>query len=333
MARLRLFNLFFAKKLALGVVMRVKNAFKVLISNFKLIYKSAFMRLICTAIFVALGYFAVYSHVEPIISNENTVNLLHATRDLFVKFLAGEGLDTHRLPEAFSAFMDMMKQEQKNVLIAIVEVFGVLFLLRVALNTFEYAFAKIINGFMSARSHYGVLVTLCLDFGKALAYSFLYVLINFVIEIAIFIVTTAILIYGLPVISVFAIFFAILFFALTLAFKRSITSSFLPNIVVDGMEIGKALVNTSPKTRKHFASLFGSYFFIMLIVFYLNVSFAVFTFFTGLAITIPITGLYYTTLALVDKYCVNQKRFYTDDDHIAFDSVLSEHSEFTKLMD
>ncbi len=313
--------------------MRIKNAFKVLISNFKLIYKSAFARLFVTALFCAIGYFAIYDHVHPILTHELTIDLLDSFQNLLLQFFTVEDIDTQRLVNSFNAFMEMINQNSFEIFVAASELFCIISALRILITMFEYAFGKVINGFMSARSRYGVLSNLFLNFGKAFGYAFCYVTISFIIEIAILIITTAILIGGLQIISIFAVFFAILFLATSMAFKFSIMSSFLPNIIVDGMGISKALINTSPKNRKHFASLFGSYFFLILVGFYVNVSFAAFTLFMGLAITIPVTGLYFTTVSIVDKYCCNGKRYYTDDDHIAGKDLSAQDASLTKFMD
>lgn len=313
--------------------MRIKNAFRLIVSNFKLIYKSAFARFCCTAIFLFIGYFLVYEQLKPLIDHQTTKDLLRATRDLFVKFFAGEGINTEQLPDAFDAFMKMLSQNSKEIAVATSEFVIVVLLLRIFINVFEYGFAKVINGYMSARSRYGVLTTLLLDFGRAIAFSSLSVVINFIIEVAIYIITISILISFLPLISIFAIFLAILFLTTALAFKFSITSSFLPNIVVDNTPVIKALANTAPKNYTHFASLFGSYFFLILITFYVNVTFAVSTFFMGLTISLPITGLFFTTLSLVDKYHIDNKLFYTDGDHVEGKRDVQTDDSVTVLMD
>ena len=313
--------------------MRVKNAFKVLLSNFGLIYKAAFARFICTAIFVLCGYLLLNKNLYPIITAEESKNLVYAVRDVFIKFFAGEGINTHAIPEAFNAFMAMLSGENAgNLFMIITETLATLFILRVAYQTGEYAFGKIINGYMSARTHFGFITTLLFDFGRALAYAVIYVLISLILETAIIVITIAILINTIEVISIGALLISIFFLVISSTFKYCLLSSFLPNMVTGKMGIIKALSRTVPHTKKHFSSLFGSYFFMIILFFYLNVTIMVFTFFMGLILTLPLTSLYYTTVSLVDYYHVKGKKYYADDDHIIVEKSIKEDAELTKFM-
>lgn len=313
--------------------MRVQNAFKVLLSNFKLIYKAAFARFICTALFFFVGYLLLYKNLQPIITAEESVKLVHSIRDVFVRFFAGEGIDTHGIPRAYNAFMGMIANENAtNVFLIVTQTLTILFLLRVACQVGEYAFGKIINGFMSARTRFGFITTLFFDFGRALAYAVIYVLISLILEIAILLISVALVVNTIESISIGAIFIALVFFVMSNAFKYTLLSSFLPNIVTGKMSIIKALGSTIPHTRKHFSSLYGSYFFMMILFFYLNATFLVFTFFMGLIITLPLTNLYYTTISLVDYYHVNGKKYYADENQIVVEKSTQEDAELTKYM-
>lgn len=313
--------------------MRVQNAFRVLLSNFKLIYKASFARFVCTAVFCVIGYLLLYKNLLPIITAEESVKLVHSIRDIFVRFFAGEGIDTHGIPNAYRAFMAMIANENAtNVFLIVTETLLTLFLLRVAYQVGEYAFGKIMSGFMSARTRFGFVTTLFFDFGKALAYAVLYVLISLILEMAILVIAIALVVNTIEAISIGAIFIALVFFVMANAFKYTILSSFMPNIVAGKMSVMKALGNTFPRTRKHFSSLYGSYFFMMILFFYLNVTFLVFTFFMGLIITLPLTNLYYTAISLADYYHVNGKKYYVDEDHIVIAKSAKEDAELTKYM-
>ena len=315
--------------------MRIKNAFKVLVSNFKLIYKASLVRIFFSALAILVAYLAISDHLMPIITHEATQNLIKTIGNLFtnfMNFITGGEMDTLSIKNAYQGFMDMLSGQHLQIFIASSEVFCIAFFLRVIYNMFEYAYAKVLNGFMSARSRFGFLSMLFSDFGRALAYSLLYVFISFMVEMAIIIIAIAILIGCLEYIYGFAIFLAIIFLVVALTFKRAVLSSFLPNIVVENMGVLKALAHTSPKTRKHFASLFGSYFFLNVVTYYVNVTFAIFTFLTGLAITLPVCSLYFTTVSIVDKYCCKGMRFYTEENQICSNHVADKGDSFINKM-
>ena len=105
----------------------------------------------------------------------------------------------------------------------------------------------------------------------------------------------------------------------------------MPSMINGGPGIGKALATCAP-ARKQTGELMGTYAFLIMACFYLNVSVAVFTFLSGLFVTLPFTALCFNCVAFVDYYVRKGKKFY-----VAYDTVVAPDgdradSEYLKYM-
>ena len=90
--------------------MRIKNAFRILLSNIGTIYKIVLYRFIGMVIFALVAYFAVLSELKPLFEQPETAALREAIDALLKGFLSGHGVNTETLRPAFDAFCHILAQ-------------------------------------------------------------------------------------------------------------------------------------------------------------------------------------------------------------------------------
>lgn len=313
--------------------MRIKNAFKVVLSNVNTMYKMVLYRFICTAAFVLIAYFAVLSGLKFIFYSEQFDVIRDTVNKLFTDFLSGNGLSdvAESLRPSFEDFFRMLYEERAHLLSALFGTFGLLLLLRFFYALGDFAFASAVDGFMSTMNKPGFFASLFESFGKAALYSLVVTLISLVSECLIFIVSLVIVVYAISYISVFAIILGAAFLVFGFTVKYSLLSPVLPSVVCDRLSVGKALKGCVRK-GKDFAALLGSYSFLLLLFFYVNVSFGVFTLYMGLIVSLPLTSLYFICVSLTDRYIVNHKSYYVDYNVVVSPKEKRENAEMLKYL-
>ena len=109
--------------------MRITNAFKILINNSSVIYKSMFFKLIVASILCLIGYFIIANDVGYLVNSPQVHDFWNAILTTFNEFIKGNGVNTQLLPQAFDAIKIMIRENAKELITALLKVGGFVFLL------------------------------------------------------------------------------------------------------------------------------------------------------------------------------------------------------------
>ncbi len=311
--------------------MHIKNAFKILISNSTVIYRSTFFKLIMTSIIALISYFVISSDLGYLFNSIEVHDFWNAILTTLTNFIKGDGLDTELLPKAFESLVEMLKTNSTEIFFVLIKVGLFIFLLNLVERMCNFAIGFLAEGYMSALTKYSLVASLFLNFGKAVLYSLIIVPIAIIFDTLVLTIAIMLAVYGLRVISIFAIIIAIIFVVLALSCKFTIFSTFLPSIVSGQKTVGESFVNCFKK-RKTFMAMLGNYSFAVMISFYLNVSVAVFTLGVGLIISLPMTSLFTVLLNFVDYYHLEGKRYYVNAEEVITPKQLQKNAELLKYM-
>ena len=311
--------------------MRIKNAFKILIGNSTVIYKSTFFKLIATSILSLIAYFVISNDIGYIVNSVEVHDFWNAIITTLTDFVKGNGLDVQLLPQTFNALLAMLNANVLEIFIALVKVGLFIFLLNVIERISNFAVGLLTNGYMSALSKFHLFPSLVANIGNAILYSLIIVPIVMIVDAVVLFIAVLIAVYGLKFISVFAIILAIIFAVFALSCKFTLFSNFLPRIIAGEQSVGKAFIGCFKK-REGFAHMLGNYAFVIMISFYLNVSVAVFTLGVGLLISIPLTSLFIVAINFVDYYQLQGKRYYVSAEEVVTPRQLHKHAQLLKYM-
>ncbi|MBR3864092.1 MAG: hypothetical protein IKJ19_03110 [Clostridia bacterium] len=317
--------------------MRLKNAFKILISNSGVVYKAIVLRLLTISVIALISYFVVSPLLKPVFTcddfQQGWTAIVESLRTLFKDFvsLADTNASAKALKESFDQLINHFITEKDALIKAFIGAGLFIFLVNLVERVGNYAIAFLYDGYMSALTKFSIVATLLANLGKAFLYSIITVPIVMIVDSIVFALAGLIVFYGLQVISIFAIILAVIFVILGLSFKLTLISRFLPNIIVAKKSIGRAFIDTFTN-RKHLNKLLGSYVFMLMISFYLNVSVAAFTLGVGLFVSLPLCGNMNILIALVDYYNEHGKKYYTSSDNVVTPKELRENADLLKYM-
>lgn len=312
--------------------MRIRNAFRVLFSNINYLYKSTLYRLLCVAFTVFIAYLVVLPGLSPVFEAAEFSALINNVRDIFSGLVHGSiAAATKTLPATFAAFTAMLKTHVSAIKWAAIGAVAFLYVCKVLLAAGDYAFGRIFNEHMSSYTHFSFLPTLAVSAGSAFSYGAIMAAIELVAGTVILGVSVVLAVYLIEYISFCAILLGILALVFGFAILRAATSRIVPIMVCENCNFFKAFKLTFPD-GKSLMSLTGNYAFMLILLYYINVSIALFTFLTGLIISLPFAALAITSLSFVEYYCAKGKRFYVDYDNIVSPGRSRADAELTRFM-
>lgn len=311
--------------------MRIRNAFRIVLANVSTMYKIVLYRFVCTAIFALIAYFVVLTDLDPLFKASETVALRDAISSLIRTFLMGRGDESESIKPAFDAFLQMLARERESLVSVGLETGGLLLLLRFFYSFGDYAFATMIDGFMSSMNKPGFLTASLSEPGKAALYALIHTIITFVADGVILFVGVVVVVYTFSLFSVFSLILSVALTVFLFALKYTMLTLFLPNLVCDKQKVGEALGHSAPSAR-NFRMLIGGYAFLILLFFYINASFGLFTLYIGLILSLPFTSLYFITITLIDKYIVSERSYYTDYDTVVAPKEKRENADMLKYL-
>ena len=311
--------------------MRIKNAFKILISHSVMIYKTLFFKLITSSLVALLAYFVITKDISFIFSQTEISEFWNSIITTFSEFLKGNPFNKELIPSAFDKVLLMLKANASTIFIAFFKVGVFVFLLNIISRMGNYAVGLIANGYMSSLSKYSLMASLIANIGRAFLYSIVIVPITLLIDFAVIALAILMGVYGVRVISVFAIIISLMFVVLAISCKFTIFSKLMPAMLVDKKSLKDAFKSTFAKRDKFF-QMVGNYAFVIMISFYLNVSVAVFTVGAGLIVSIPLTSIFTILVSLVDYYQIQGKKYYVSSDQVVVPRQMHEHAQFLKYM-
>ncbi|MBQ7407997.1 MAG: hypothetical protein IJW13_01810 [Clostridia bacterium] len=311
--------------------MRIRNAFRILISNASVIYKAALFRLITASVAVLIIYFTLYNDLLHLFQSDQAHALWDAIIHIFTDFVKGYGIDIDELPTAFEGFIAMLRSNVSIFTVVGIKTSACIFFYNVILRMGNYAVSSLYSGYMSAGTKFSLIPTLFANLGKAFLYAIIIVPIVMLFDTLVILLGALIGVYGIRLISIFAIILSLIFIIFAISFKFTVFSFFLPNMVVENQSVGQAFVNTF-KNRSNLKGLLTSYSFLVMLIFYVNVSVAVFTLGAGLVVSLPITTIMTLLVSLCDYYNHTGKKYYVDFDTVVIPKQLQENAEYLKYM-
>lgn len=315
--------------------MRFRNAFLVLLENFKNTYKILLYKLIvalvCTALYCAL----ILPEMNVIFSSAEWLTLKQDVLAFFTAFLptsSVEQFETVRdrlVNGSLPAFLQMIWGQAAGILVRFA-LCAVVYLLQRFVDTMCYfAVGSILNDRMRAYSDTPFSRAYLTNLSKSAKYSLLYVPIGFLFDLASILICVAVFEF---VTLLYAPFFCVTAIAISQALKLTSTSHWMPAIVADGTTLRGAMRSLSQTDKKQRPKVFAANLAAVFGIITVNVLAVLCTAGSALFLTIPASYLFLLCLQFVNYYTVTGKKYFITYDNIAKTSSFGDAEEFFKLV-
>lgn len=299
--------------------MRLRNTIKMVFATFGTTYKVLLYKLVIYTLIAVAAYFAIAPNFNAILEASKLPDLIKSFGEVIMSFF-NDTMAPETAQKVFTQnlghFNDYLKGNMSDIYIVLILLGLFLILLNFLDNLGIFALGEIVNDHMQSLADRGFVISIFKDLKKALLFSLIEVGTNFVFFASSLAISLAIYILGFDAIGLLAIFFAIIAFITIYALKQAFTTDFMPAIIVDGKTIGEAFKESIKIKKGVFGKTYSNYITLALTIMFMNVSFAICTFFTGLLITIPLSLLIIVAFQCVNYFTVKGKKYFISSDEI-----------------
>lgn len=305
--------------------MRFRNAFRLLIENFSNVYKVLLYKLLVILVAGALSAAIIVPNLVEIFGSTEWQTLFEDVKE-FLKALVSANAD--RLQElngeftgangAVANFLRFVKDMIPRLAFALLGVVLVYILKRFADTICYFAVGTVLDDRMSTYAKTPFSDALIRDLGRACVYSIVYILIVFVVDVAMLALCYFLFFYLLSFLNFFvSVFLSVTFIVGCEALKLSFTSFWMPAVVTDKMPMKQAMKQYGRMTKDQKRKMFSTYLVAMYLVLIVNVLCAIATVGSALLLTVPGSYFFLIAMQFVNYYTFTGRKYFLSYERIA----------------
>ena len=292
--------------------MAFKNAFKILIEKFGLVWMLLLYIFALAVVLVSISM----AFIIPIYREFLNAGITEQFAALFNSIM--EGASVNRWFEIIREIGTMSSELLRSSMSLRLNstlwlVFVVVIAYRFLLGLYELPLISVLDGAMSANAKIGFGGQIISLLGKSSRFTLVKMLYTVCYDCL-----TAFTMYGLfklldiSSVAVFAPFLIMLVFILLTALRYSMISMWAPRIIADNGKIFPSFAYSVKKSFRNFGSVFAYFSVAWVLIIAFNVFVGLFTFGVGLLISVPTSMLLVSVLNMTLYYGKSGKRYYID---------------------
>ena len=306
--------------------MRIRNAFKISVSNYSLVFKNLLFKLIV---------FALVSFVAGLILRLRISDFFMRLKDIFdeIKEIA-VSVYNGNVDSSFTGLRENLDGFYQYLSSNIGNLIGTGVILSIAVFVYRYlsgmgdcAVMISVNEYMTSMSRGRFVVTIIERLGKIAVYQLIDVLFTLLFDVLTVFVVIGVGALTMNVSVVLFLFLAIAVAVCFRALRSTVISQVMANILIVGKSLKEGFVDGIVPPKGYFGKMFVGYLTVTIIYFYLVVTSALFTFGVATILLIPFFSLLYASMREVDYFTINKKKYFIDYDNIVVPKELRENDE------
>ncbi len=317
--------------------MRFRNSFRLLIENFKNVYKLLLYKFIISLVAIALCCAFVLPELLAILQNAD-VKIFMADCEQFFKVVLS--LDGGALPVIKEAILgengslkmaiNVITAQTSRIVLTVVGCVLVFLVKRFVETLGYFTIGSVIDDKMTTYAETSFFTSYIANLGKASAYSLIYVPIAFVFEVGIALLVALMLI-TLPLLL--ALFLSMTLIVVTHAIKLTLVGKWMPSMVTDKKTLDEALYRDNKQEQKQTIKIFATYVATMYLIVILNMVAALCTFGSALMITVPASFVFLVCMQFVNYYTVRGRKYFITYDRIATNEDYGDKEHFFEYLE
>lgn len=293
--------------------MAFKNAVKILISKFGLVWSVLLYLVIFSIVIASLSM----PFIMPVVDALEAAGVGESISSIFTAFLGGTSLSGvfEMAKAAFFKFQEVVSSDYSvrvNIILFAVLVVGIAF--RFLLGLYEIPLVSVLEGAMSSNAKLGFTGKFISKLGLSCRFTLCKMIYTISFDVLIYLAAYGILqLFKLSVVALFVPFILIFAVILLNAVRYTFLAMWTPSMIVGGHGIFKGFYFGLKCTAKRFASVFSSFIVAWTLIIMLNAFVGIFTLGVGLLITVPISMTFISILNMTVYYGKNGRRYYVDN--------------------
>jgi hypothetical protein len=299
--------------------MKFKNTFNVFVDNFPVVYKHLLYRLVVALIAFGLYAAVIYPFANAIFSSAEYNALIDGLKEFVKNLINGNaselGSTTEKIKNAFESIVSLISKNSGNIIWGVIGFLIVYMIKKFFMGLGNYATSAVICDKMALRAKSPFIITLVRNLKKATLYNLIYVPLATVYELIVYAGMYLLIFWVFGFVSFWPIkfFFYVAIIIVALSLKMVFTTDWIPALIRGQMSQRDAFVYTFKRTNKHTADILSHYVILSLIIYFVNVVGAIFTFGAAALITIPASYVLVLCFELVNYYDREELKYFIDN--------------------
>lgn len=301
--------------------MRFRNSLRLLMENFKHVYKLLIAKLIIGLVATALCCAFVLPELIEIWNSPAVKGLVENAKEAIKALLVAdhgalENIKDNLLGEdgAFAEVAKLLSSMRLEIVLTIVGCALVYLLRRFAETVCHFTTGSMLNDKMATYAETSYSTAFVSNLGKASVYSLVYVPVVFLFDLIMLALAYLFLAYTPIVVGLFGGVTIIVF---AQAFKLTITSRWLPAMTADNKRLVEAIKGADQKEKKQQSKVFSCYLVAVYLILVVNVGAALCTFGSALIVTVPASYFLLICIQYVNYYTLMGKKYFLTFEKIA----------------
>ncbi len=297
--------------------MMFKNTFRLLFSNFHIVWKILLYMLLVLVTTAFIAYFACL----PIVNQLMRGGFFDGVGVAYNSFLTNTNIAQlfESISQLTTLFVDIIASNIASLLFYIILFFSTTILFfEFFKNMYTFAVSNYLYMFMSNGVTCSFSKSFFENFGKNVRYQLLNLITVLPLKLLVlYLVFLSFKLFAVGgVLTFFAPFISIFVYTLLTALIVTAFSCWVPTIVSKDYSVIKSLRVGFSVMTKRFIKTFSNAICLVLTVIFLNVFVGIFTFGVALLVTIPVCSMLYASFNMVSFYTSSGMRFYIDTNSV-----------------
>ncbi len=317
--------------------MLFRNGIRLLMENFKNVYKILLYKLVVGLVAGALCAVMILPQILDLVNSAPMQDLISGTQSFFTALMSANAEQLSVIKEqifgdngALHRFADLLLSRTTGIVLATIGCV-VVYLLKRFIDTLCYfAVGGVLNDRMSTYAETPLATAYVKNIGKACLYALVYVPVAFVIE-SIALVLCYLAIRFVSILG--ALFLSVTVIVLAQALKFTFTGRWMPAMIADGSRLRDSLRYADKTERKQRAKMFSTYLVSVYGVVIVNVIAALCTFGSALIITIPVSYFLFICEQFTHYYTIKGKKYFITYERIASNPDRGDREHFFDYID
>lgn len=301
--------------------MLFRNSIRLLMENFKNVYKILLYKVIVGVVAGALCVAMILPQLLELWNSAPMQDLLTGAKSFLKALLSANATELGTVKEeifgnegALHRFADLLLSRTTGIVLGMLGCVLVYLLKRFADTLCYFAVGGVLNDRMSTYAEMPFATSYIKNLGKACRYALVYVPIAFAFEAAALVVCYL----AIRFVSILsALFISVTVIVLAQALKFTFTGRWMPAMITDGSRLRDSLRYADKTERKQRGKMFSTYLVSVYGVVIVNVMAAICTFGSALIITLPASYFLFICEQFTHYYTIKGKKYFITYERIA----------------
>lgn len=301
--------------------MLFRNSIRLLMENFKNVYKILLYQVIVGVVAGALCVAMILPQLLELVGSAPMQDLIAGAKSFFQALLSANATELSAVKEeifgdqgALQRFAELLLSRKTGIVLGALGCVVVYLLKRITDTLCYFAVGGVLNDRMSSYTETPLATSYIKNMGKGYRYALVYVPITFAIDAGVFALCyLAIRFMGILT----ALFLSITLIVLAQALKFTFTGRWMPAMITDDLRLRNAFAYADKTERKQRAKIFSNYLVTAYGALIVNVIAAVCTFGSALIITIPASCFLLICEQFTHYYTIKGKKYFITYERIA----------------